>query len=152
MSTLGHLATAHVLAPADAAFAYLSDPLQLGRWSLGCFATAWDGENGLYTGLSLFDGSKGWFSIDADPARMLVDYSVGRPERLAFRISARVAPGQTVGYESDTCLIMLSAWRPADMPDERWLRLCASHEAEIWLLKAQIEAENQLQRSPVVIA
>jgi hypothetical protein len=147
MTPLGHLASAHVLAPADAAFAYLNDPFRLGRWSLGCFDTRWDPDSGLHTGRSLFDGSRGWFTIDADPFRMLLDYWVGQPDRLTFRISARVIPGETVGYESGTCLVMLSAWRPATMPAERWLRLCASHDAEIWLIKAQIESENSSDAS-----
>jgi hypothetical protein len=33
------------------------------------------------------------------------------------------------------------AWRPAGMEDERWERLCAAHEAEIFLIKAQIETD-----------
>ena len=40
-------------------------------------------------------------------------------------------------------LIMLMAWRPAAMDPERWQRLCASHEAELWLIKAQIERDYQ---------
>ena len=140
-SSLGHMVTGHVLAPAAVAFAYLSDPVQLGRWSLGCFGTSADPETGLHTGHSLFDGSRGWFRIDPDPVRMVVDYLVGEPGRLTLRISARVVSAETVGYESETSLVMLSAWRPATMTPERWQRLCASHEAEIWLIKAQIETQ-----------
>jgi hypothetical protein len=29
------------------------------------------------------------------------------------------------------------------MDDARWLRLCAAHEAEIWLIKAQIETATR---------
>jgi hypothetical protein len=72
---------------------------------------------------------------------MLLDYWVGTPGRLSHRISARVVPGGSAGYDGGTCIVMLTAWRPADMGEERWERLCASHEAEIWLLKAQIEAD-----------
>ncbi len=28
------------------------------------------------------------------------------------------------------------------MSEDRWRRLCASHEAEIWLIKAQMEARQ----------
>ena len=140
---LGHMATRLVAAPALHAFAYLADPLKLGRWSLGCFDTSLDESSGLHTGRSLFDGEPGWFRIDAVPERFLVDYWVGTPETLSFRISARVAPGDSVGYPAETCLVMLMAWRPAGMSPERWQRLCASHEAELWLIKAQIERDYQ---------
>jgi hypothetical protein len=33
---------------------------------------------------------------------------------------------------------MLMAWRPAGMEEARWHRLCASHEAEILLIREQI--------------
>ena len=140
-SALGHMVTRHVHAPAALAFTYLSDPVKLGRWSLGCFDTALDEASGAYTGLSLFDGAQGWFRIDPDPQRLIVDYSVGTPDRLSRRISARVVDGATVGYADGTCLVMLTAWRPENMEPDRWERLCASHEAEIWLIKAQIETE-----------
>lgn len=138
---LGHMTTAHVRAPAKAAFAYLADPIRLGRWSLGCFDTAYDAAAGLHAGTSLYDGSRGWFSIEADAARGIVDYRVGRPGDLAWRISARIVEAHGLGYPLGTCLVMLSAWRPADMPADRWRRLCAAHEAEIGLVKSQIEAE-----------
>jgi hypothetical protein len=142
-SELGHMVTQHILAPAENAFAYLSDPLKLGLWSLGCFGTSLDETCGIHTGTSLFDGTRGWFRIEPEPTRMLLDYWVGTPDRFRFRISARVIPGDTVGYDERTCLVMLSAWRPEGMPPERWERLCASHEAEIWLIKAQIEKEHE---------
>jgi hypothetical protein len=138
---LGHMVTRHILAPAENAFAYLGDPLKLGLWSLGCFGTSLDEACGIHTGTSLFDGTRGWFRIEPEPTRMLLDYWVGAPGHFHCRISARVVPGETLGYEGKTCLVMLSAWRPSGMGQERWERLCASHEAEIWLIKAQIEKE-----------
>lgn len=141
MSALSHIATCHMLAPADFAFGYLSDPIKLGRWSLGCFDTEAAAEPGLYTGLSLFDGGRGWYRIEADAALLSIDYLVGTPDRLTHRISARVMAGAPLAYADATCLATLIAWRPADMEDDRWRRLCASHDAEIWLIKAQIETE-----------
>ena len=140
---LGHMVTRLVQAPADIALAFLSDPVSLGRWSLGCFGTMLDETSGAHTGRSLFDGSQGWFSIEVDHPRMIIDYLVGAPDRLSRRISARVVAGATVGYDEGSCLVMLSAWRPAEMDDERWEQLCASHEAEIWLIKAQIETYHR---------
>lgn len=138
---LSHIATCHVLAPADAAFAYLSDPIKLGRWSLGCFDTGPSDVAGVYTGLSLFDGARGWFRIDANPQTRAIDYLVGPQDKLTHRISARVIDGPSLNYPANTCLATLIAWRAHDMSDDRWRRLCASHEAEIWLIKAQIETE-----------
>ena len=55
------------------------------------------------------------------------------------RISARVIPGSALGYGENRSLVTLLAWRPAEMSDDRWSRLVASHEAEILLLRARIE-------------
>ena len=135
----GHIATRQVQAPADVAFRYLSDPLALGRWSLGCFDTRPAEEPGLYAGRSLIDGSDAFFRIDADPERLVVDYLVGTPDSLVRRISARVVPGPTIDLPEAFCLVSLMAWRTAGMDDEHWARLCALHEAEIVLIKGQIE-------------
>ena len=138
--SLSHIATRQVQAPAEVAFRYLSDPLAVGRWSLGCFDTEPAGEAGLFTGRSLIDGSRGWFRIEADPQRLLIDYLVGPRERLVRRIFARVVPGGELGWSDATCLVSLCAWRPADMDDARWRGLAALHEAEIVLIQGQIAA------------
>jgi hypothetical protein len=138
---LTHVTTQPVDTPAARAFAYLHDPINVGRWSLGCFGTEATDLPGVYTGRSLFGGVRRWFRIDSDPARFIIDYLVGEPKDLVRRISARVIPGSDLGYGEATCLITLTAWRPHDMSDERWTRLCAAHEAEIFLIKSQIEAD-----------
>ena len=66
MTGLSHCVTLRVDVPADTAFRFLTDPLQLGRWSLGCFDTTAAVAPGLFTGVSLYDGSRGWFRIEAD--------------------------------------------------------------------------------------
>jgi hypothetical protein len=138
-TTLAHTTTQLVAAPAVAAFEFLRDPVRLGRWSLGCLDTAATDTPGLYSGRSLFDGGTGWFRIDANAAMWNIDFLVGTPQRLVRRISARIIPGPDLGYADETCLITLAAWRPAEMDDARWTRLCAAHEVEILLIKAQIE-------------
>lgn len=135
----GHMTTRQVEAPAEVAFRYLSDALALGRWSLGCFDTGPAEEPGLYTGRSLINGGEAWFRIDADPERLVVDYLVGTPDRLARRISARVVPGPVLDLPETFCLVSLMAWRMVEMDDDRWRDLCALHEAEIVLIKGQIE-------------
>jgi hypothetical protein len=87
-----HCATALVGVPADRAYAFLVDPVALGRWSLGCMDLEPIGD-GVYRGHSLFDGSEGWLSIDGDPQRRVVDYHAGvRPRAVrVLRFAAGVA-------------------------------------------------------------
>ncbi|WP_293853237.1 hypothetical protein [uncultured Alsobacter sp.] len=139
-AALSHCATAHVMAEADAAFRFMADPIALGGWSLGCMRTRPDGDDGLHTGESLFDGGRGWFRIQADPERLTVDYGLGTPQALAWRIAAQVVRPERCALPAGTCYVSLIAWRPAGMADERWRRLCSAHETEILLIKAQIES------------
>lgn len=138
-SSLSHCVTAHVRADAEAAFRFLADPIALGGWSLGCMRTRPEGDDGLHTGESLFDGAQGWFRIASDPARLAVDYGVGMPDALKWRIAAQVLRPEACDLPPGTCYVSLIAWRPAGMTDERWRRLCSAHDTEILLIKAQIE-------------
>ena len=139
MNDLAHACSALVEIEADAAFAFLADPKALGGWALGCWGAAVDQE-GRFHGRSLFSGEETWGRIDADPARLLVDYLVGsRPDDLRPRISARVVPGPVTGRPENVCLITLTAWRAASMDEARWRQLVAAHEAEILLVKGQLE-------------
>lgn len=120
-------------------FDFLANPLELGRWSLGCFGVAADPHTGLHSGTSMFDGGRGWVRIVADRSSGLVDYHVGKPEHLVPRIFCRVAAGGPLDHGPATSLVALTAWRGAAMSEEHWARLQAAHEAEIWLIKEQIE-------------
>jgi hypothetical protein len=136
---LSHCVTAECNASAQQALAFLADGIAVGRWALGCFNTVARGD-GLFSGTSLFDGQELFARPLADAARMLVEYHVGTaPDRLAPRIVAKVVPGPQVGRGAGACLVSLIAWRDAAMTDERWARLKATHEAEIWLVKLQLE-------------
>jgi hypothetical protein len=128
-----------VRAPAETAFGFLADPVAVGRWSLGCFDIAPDAATGLHRGRSLLDGSEGWLRVVGDPATGLIDYHVGAPGSLRPRIFARVVDGEALDRPGE-CLVILTAMRAAGMADARWARLKAFHEAEIWLIAAQIEA------------
>lgn len=139
---LSHAVTAHVAATADRAFAFMADPVRLGRWSLGCMDLVEVG-GGVHSGRSLFDGALGFLSIEADRPRWTIDYHVGPKDALKPRISARVVPGPVCGLGEDACYVTLIAWRDAAMGEERWRRLVATHEAEIWLIKAQIETAER---------
>ena len=132
----GHCVTALVNVPAAKAFAFLADPLSLGTWSLGCMRTRALAPGGPYVGTSLYDDSEAPFSVRPHPELLLIDYGVdgGKP-----RNSIRVVAAETCGLADSQCYVSLTAWRPGGMTDERWVQLCAAHDAEIWIIKARIE-------------
>jgi hypothetical protein len=136
---LADAATELVSAPAEAAFAFLSDGRTLGRWAFGCWNTeAVDG--GLFRGHSLFDEAPLWVRVDADKQRLVVTFHVGSSAAaLSPRIVAMVVPGPRTGRPEGVCLVTLLAWRDTAMDDSRWKRLRVGHAAEILLLKALIE-------------
>jgi hypothetical protein len=140
-TNLCHSVTVAIAVAQRVAFAYLSDPLKLGNWTLGSADTKPAASEGLVEGRSLFDGSRSLNRLDSDPKRGIIDYYVGtRPKQLTMRISARVLDGESFGMGSDCCLVTLLAWRPVGMDKTRWHRLCTSHEVEILLAKAQLES------------
>lgn len=112
----------------------------MSRWILGLWNCR-EMAPGLFTGASLFDGGQGWVRVVVDGARGQVDYLVGgTPETLVARIRANVIEGALLGHAAGTCLVTLEAWRTGDMSDERWARLMHTHETEIELIRAQLEA------------
>ena len=113
----------------------------LGRWALGCFNALPAEKPGLYCGTSLFDETPAWYWIDSDPQRWIIDYHVGDAERQFPRISTRIVPGPHYGRDAVHCIVTMTAWRPVDMSDDRWHRLCAAHEAEILIIQAQLISE-----------
>jgi hypothetical protein len=139
MTDVAHACTALVEVDAETAFAFLADPKALGGWALGCWDASVD-PAGRFYGVSLFSGEETWGRIEVDPVRLVVDYLVGsRPDNLVPRISARVVPGPVTGRPANVCLVTLTAWRAAGMDDARWRQLVAAHEAEILLIKGQLE-------------
>jgi hypothetical protein len=137
-SELVHSVSSLCSAPPDHAFAYLTDPHRLGEWSLGCWETR--AADGVVRGTSLFDGAETLVRMIPVPEHRIVDFAVGDdPARLTRRISARVVPGEDVGGDPESSLVVLSAWRTRSMDDERWRRLVVAHEAEILLLRHGIE-------------
>ena len=87
MTEVAHACTTLVEVDAGKAFAFLADPKALGGWALGCWDAKVDGA-GCFHGRSLFSGEKTWGRLDADPARLLVDYLIGSREAAPFTISA----------------------------------------------------------------
>jgi len=138
---LCHTVTAEIAVPAESAFRYLADPVKLGLWALGCFDTQPTGTDGLFKGTSLFDGSEAWFRIETDPKRFLIDYHVGDATHQLPRISTRIVPGPNYGQDAEHCMVSMMAWRTSEMLDHRWQRLCATHDAEILMIQAQLESQ-----------
>ena len=139
---LEHTVTAAVHVDAVVAFDYLSDPHNLGSWALGSFHVTESATPGVFRGESLFDRSEGYFRIEAERERLCIDYLLGTPEKLVPRIAVRVIPNEVVNRPAGTCLVTMTAWRSASMQEERWERLCAAHEAEILLVKGQLESRR----------
>ena len=140
---LSHCVSAECAVPARRAYDFLSDGLEVGRWALGSFDAEQVGRN-LFRGRSLFDGARVLYRPVGDPARLIVDYHVGRSARaLVPRVMARVMPGERTGRSRRSCVVTLVAWRDASMSDTRWERLVACHEAEIRLIQAQVGARKR---------
>ena len=142
-SDICHAASVTIDAPDGFVFDHLADPVWLGRWALGCMDIQPTDDPVIYRGVSLFDGSDAFVEIRAQRLLGLIDYFVGTREARAPRIFARVASGALCGLSDAQCAVTLVAWRQADMNPRRWRQLCTTHEAEILLLKAQIETRYQ---------
>lgn len=136
----GHCVTELVNVGAQQAFDFLSNPLKVGAWSLGCMHTEAVSEGTGYVGISLFDGQRLRLDVRACRELLLIDYLVGVAEPLRPRIGIRIIAAETCNLQPDQCYVSLMAWRCAQMAEDRWSQLCASHEAEIWLIKARLEA------------
>ena len=115
------------------ALVHLSTQGAMARWNLG-LGPCREVEPGLFRGESSFDGGICWVRVTVDAGRGRVDYAV------VPRIHAEVIGGASLGHPEGTCLVTLAAWRTGDMSDERWQRLVHSHETEIELIRAQLEA------------
>lgn len=140
MASMVHATARLCSANSAQAMAHLSTGAGMSRWILGLWNCR-ETSPGLFTGVSLFDGASGWVRVVADAGRGQVDYLVGgTPEKLVPRIRACVIDGPLLGHALATCLVTLEAWRTADMSDERWARLVATHETEIELIHAQLGA------------
>jgi hypothetical protein len=136
-----HTISIELAVPAEKAFAFMANPVTLNRWSFGTWETSLH-EGGLVEGKSIFDGSTTWVRIEADPDRLIVDYHLGKHrDALTPRIMARVIPGDRMETGANTCVLTMVAWRTRSMAAERWQRLVASHEFEVFLLKSLIEAK-----------
>jgi hypothetical protein len=139
VSTIFHAASIEVSVPAEEAFAYLSDGLKQGDWTLGSWNREQIGER-LFKGTSLFTGAETFVRITAHPEHLLVDYDVGLALDQMLRLnSARAVPGPAVGRAEGTCVIALTKWRQPDEDDTQWRRGCVTFDTEIHMIKGRLE-------------
>ncbi|MFQ5661504.1 MAG: hypothetical protein ACE5GZ_13870 [Gammaproteobacteria bacterium] len=137
-----HTCTCKVAAPAEEAFAYMSDGMKQGEWTFGSWNRKQVGEN-MFIGTSMFDNKDTYIKIDADPVRFIICYHIGPdPEHLQARNMVRVVSGPDIGQDPGLCLVTLLAWRSSFMNDARWKQLCVSHETQMFIIKSRIEANN----------
>lgn len=134
-----HIASIEVAVPADRAFAFMADGMAQTHWALGSWDRRDEGD-GLFSGVSLFDGGRLYVRLDADADRRLVDYRTGpEPDRLRHRVQARVMPGAELGRDPEHCVITLVVWRAAEMAPEAWARTYHAFRTEVHLIRARLE-------------
>jgi uncharacterized protein YndB with AHSA1/START domain len=137
---LCHVATVEIAAAPETVFAFMADGLALGRWALGSWGTQ-EVAPGLFAGRSLFEGTPSYIRIVADRKLMSVDYHVGpSPKKLRHVNSSRVIPGASLKRGAHACLMSLIAWRAKDLGEQRWHRICITHEAEVLLIQSWLNA------------
>lgn len=137
---VAHTASATIAVPADRAFAALTSAEEVGRWALGSTDLQATEQSSVYRGVSLFDGSTTHVEIRGYPDLGLIDYYVGDARMRVPRITIRIASDEVSGVGPEHCLVAMTAWRGVGTPESDWMRTCALHEAEILLMKAQMEA------------
>ena len=134
-----HTASIEVGASAERAYAFMADGMAQTHWALGSWQRRDEGD-GLFSGVSLFDGERLFVRLDADAARRLVDYRIGgSPDELRHLVQARVMPGTELGRDPDRSVITLVVWRAAALTEEAWARTYHAFRTEVHLIKARVE-------------
>lgn len=141
-----YCATRQSSAPRARILSHLSEPEAMARWCLGMLETRALGD-GMVAGRSLFSGQSTYAHIQVDHERGEVRYRVGSSATsLKPWISALVIDGAPLGYATGTQFVSLCATRPASMDDTAWQRIMSTHETEIDLIVAQLQADTSTSR------
>ncbi|KPQ05678.1 MAG: hypothetical protein HLUCCA12_14300 [Rhodobacteraceae bacterium HLUCCA12] len=138
-SLVAHQAAARVAVPANFAFEKLANAGFVGGWALGSMGLQAVAD-GVFRGQSLFDGSSAHVEIRPHPDQGLIDFHVGTAQSRKPRIFIRITDGAGLGFDSGACLVTMHALRANDAAEDTWARTCVSHEAEILLIKSQLES------------
>ena len=134
-------AAIEVKAPAERAFEFMADGLKQDHWALGSMGRR-EVADGLFHGISSFDGSDLYIRLDSDRDRLLVDYSVGdTAEELLPHVEARIRPGSWIGLADgdDCCVVTLTVWRWPGAEQDEWEFHEHLWRTEVRLIKGAIE-------------
>jgi hypothetical protein len=135
-----HSASIEVHCAVQKAFDYLADGIRQGEWALGSIDRQ-HVEGNLFTGRSMFNGAAEFIRVEPDAIRGLIHFSVGpAPEAIKPLALIRVMSGDILGLPNTQCVVSLITWRPYGTPDAIWRRVESSHEAEMFIIKHQLEA------------
>ena len=111
-----HSASTEVAVPAETAFAYLSDGIKQGEWTLGSWGRERIGE-GLFRGASLFDGGETFVRISADPGQLSSTTTSARLRPYAAGQLGPRRPRSAGRAPEGTCVVMLMKWRTPSQDD-----------------------------------
>jgi hypothetical protein len=137
--SIAHSVSIVLAVDADTAFEFMASGMNQTYWALGSWARVDEGD-GVVSGTSLFDGSKLYIDIKADPKLRLIDYYVGvEKEALHHGVEGRVMAGEPLGHGPGSCVVTLTVWRGAADTDASWQRTCRAFEIEVYLIKGRLE-------------
>jgi hypothetical protein len=137
-----HTASIEVTRPADMVLDYISDGLKHSDWTLGSLERRDEGD-GLYSGISIFNGNKLYIRLHTDRENRFVIAHVGPSEsELQPTNVLRVMPGPMLGLASNTCVVSFMTWRKSAMSADQWRMVCSSHETEMFIIKDRLEKMN----------
>lgn len=135
-----HTGSIEINCAAQTAVEYVADGIKQGEWALGSIDRKQIGD-GLFEGTSMFGAGTEYIRIRADHDNHVVYYDVGHAlDNLQTLNVIRVVPGPTLSRPATTCVVTLMSWRPDGAPDDAWTRICVSHETEMFIIKARLEA------------
>jgi hypothetical protein len=137
--SIAHTASVVLAVDADTAFEFMASGMNQTYWALGSWARVDEGD-GVVSGTSLWDGSKRYIRVEADPKLRLVDYYTGATrDALKHGVQARILPGEPLGHPAGSSVLTLTACRGAGHSDESWRRTYHAFQVEVHLIKGRLE-------------
>lgn len=142
-----HSASIEVGVASRTAFDFMASGSMQTYWTLGSWDRV-DLGDGLFSGVSLWDGSTLYVRPEPHPELLIVDYWVGADREAMLKVnSARVRGLEELGGPADRCVITLNSWRSAKATDAAWERGAHVYKTEMHLVKGRLE--NDIDAVPV---
>lgn len=137
--TIAHTASVVLAVNADTAFEFMASGMNQTYWALGSWARVDEGD-GVVSGTSLWDGSKLYIRIEAEPRLRLVDYHTGPArDKLKHGVQARILPGEPLGHPAGSSVLTITVWHNPGHTEESWRRTYHAFQAEVHLIKGRLE-------------